>query len=316
MIRWLIISVLCVTFGIVAALCVVNLGINREGQNITLIVRTHRVMPDIFALHEQSKPDKNTKKSVGEAKNSGQKEIEPTVKSESKNESNDKKESNLKQNIKSSADSERGVKTWHQISILITNLGLNKKVMDEAMVLPKAVNFGFSVYAEHLPDLAKQAGDHNILINIPMESASKFNGKLALRAHSTQNLMRLNMILSLIKDYNGVYTSSDEKFSQDDNMMRKIIEHIKNIYFVYEGKNPKIAQIAKGLGVKFFTVDTTLDDNPRKIASSLKAAEELSRHKKFILIVCNASYISIKALREWLVLPHQFKLVELSAVNY
>ncbi len=122
-----------------------------------------------------------------------------------------------------------------KIAVVISNLGLNKEIFQEALSFPDHVSFIFTPYANNVVALIEQANNlqHDALMTLPIQPSNyQFNdpGPYALLDNLTDsdNLDRLNAVLNISKAIVGLYISDDETFTQSINDVNVIIPTLKS----------------------------------------------------------------------------------------
>ena len=127
-----------------------------------------------------------------------------------------------------------------KISIIVTNLGLNRRSTELALTLPKQCALGFLPYTKSLKPLLHraQSNGHEIYLYLPLQTSKSFDnpGKYALMGNLApeENAMRLNVILNSHARYDGVYSSYKEVFTDNANVSEMVFDYLddKNLIFV------------------------------------------------------------------------------------
>ena len=121
------------------------------------------------------------------------------------------------------------------ISLVIADLGLDKKIHGLIYNLPKEIALGFSPYADNvsgLIDTADKKG-YDTLIHLPMQSldypSTDLGSYCLLDSFSDiDNTSRINSILSKSHKVKGVYINPDEVFTNSRSRLRLCLEEINN----------------------------------------------------------------------------------------
>lgn len=199
------------------------------------------------------------------------------------------------------------------IIIIIKGLGLSSSTTEEALDLPANITLGFSPYSPSLEDWTKKAAEkgHEIILNVPMETED-YNindpGPYALISKSSKedNITRLKMLLSLIKDYKAIYSDKDEIFSHSIQSVTPILEFLKKEgkYFVYGGgySDFSLIQVAKDLEYPLLINDIFLDDeiSSDSINAKIKEIEEHAKERGYVVVTAHPYPITLRMLEIWL----------------
>ena len=172
-----------------------------------------------------------------------------------------------------------------RIAVIVTGLGLSQAATEAAITrLPGSVTLAFDPYAKGLDDwipLAREAG-HEVLLSLPMESANfpvHDPGPYALRTSlaPSDNLRRLEFVLSRLSGYVGVVTLMGSGFTTVEEQLRPVLEALRGrgLLFVEAVRTPKTLapEIATEIGLPHVANDLVLDENPSKASVDIRLAE-------------------------------------------
>ncbi len=204
------------------------------------------------------------------------------------------------------------IKNLPNISILVAGLGLDKEVVDKALLkLPKSISLGFVPYASHFdyPDI----NDRDLLMNIPMETNDYFfkdNGPYSLicKLGVDNNSKRLEYIIFKSNDYNGYYTEMDESFTDDIRDLNFLLKRISetNKYVLYndpkEIKSFRDVAIKFGMKDKILKVDSVINQKMSEI-ELIKRLDDLkliASARGHAIVIINASISNIDILEKWI----------------
>jgi polysaccharide deacetylase 2 family uncharacterized protein YibQ len=204
------------------------------------------------------------------------------------------------------------IKNLPSISILVAGLGLDKEIVDRALLrLPKSISLGFVPYASHF-DYA-DINDRDLLMNIPMETHDYFfkdNGPYSLicKLGVDNNSKRLEYIISKSNDFNGYYTEMDESFTDDirdlNFLLKRISETNKHILY----NDPKEIKSFRDLAIKFgmkdriLRVDSVINQKMSEI-ELIKRLDDLkliASARGYAIGIINASVNNIDILEKWI----------------
>ncbi len=204
------------------------------------------------------------------------------------------------------------IKNLPNISILVAGLGLDKEVVDKALLkLPKSISLGFVPYASHFdyPDI----NDRDLLMNIPMETNDYFfkdNGPYSLicKLGVDNNSKRLEYIIFKSNDFNGYYTEMDESFTDDIRDLNFLLKRISetNKYVLYndpkEIKSFRDVAIKFGMKDKILKVDSVINQKMSEI-ELIKRLDDLkliASARGHAIVIINASISNIDILEKWI----------------
>lgn len=196
-----------------------------------------------------------------------------------------------------------------KISIIVTNLGLNRRSTELALTLPKECALGFLPYTKSLKPLLHRAqgNGHEIYLYLPLQtSASHDNpGRYALMNNLAQeeNSLRLNVILNSHARYDGVYSSYKEVFTDNARASEMVFDYLddKNLIFV----------LGKGVGrsapkhIKshnnILPTNIILDEEPDKesISAQLKELVKVAEEEGVAFGYAQGFTLTIEIIRKW-----------------
>ncbi len=201
-----------------------------------------------------------------------------------------------------------------RIAIVVTGMGLSAAATEAAIKrLPGAVTLAFDANVKDYAlwsEAARKAG-HEILMSLPMESA-KFPvhdpGPLAMMTtlKPTQNLERLDYILSRITGYVGVASTMGSGFSLYEKSLRPILNAIKNrgLMLIDGGADPKslAPKIATEISLPRAVNDLFLDKDPSKAAidAQLVKLEGIARENAVAVAFAEPNPSTIIRLSAWI----------------
>jgi polysaccharide deacetylase 2 family uncharacterized protein YibQ len=204
------------------------------------------------------------------------------------------------------------VKNLPSISILVAGLGLDKEVVDRALLkLPKSISLGFVPYANYFE--YQDIKDRDLLMNIPMETYDYFfkdTGPYSLicKLGVDNNSKRLEYIISKSSDFNGYYTEMDESFTDDIRDLNFLLKRISetNKYVLYndpkEIKSFREVAIKFGMKDKILKVDSVINQEMSEI-ELIKRLDDLkliASAKEHAIVIIHASIHNIDTLEKWI----------------
>ncbi|KAF8818325.1 divergent polysaccharide deacetylase family protein [Rickettsia endosymbiont of Cardiosporidium cionae] len=214
----------------------------------------------------------------------------------------------------------------NKISILITNLGVNDKISNLALKLPKEFAFGvlpFSNKSMNFVSKARSSGNE-IYLYIPMEENSRnedsvYNKyKLLSSISSEENHTRLLNILSVHNYYDGIYSSNKEMFTSDINSALILLKAItsKKLKFILGNKSEKLSHINFDSDAKLLVSDVVIDDDLDRdtIANNLSKLIAISKAKGTAIGYARSFKLTLDEIQKWLptLKSHNIDLISIS----
>jgi polysaccharide deacetylase 2 family uncharacterized protein YibQ len=197
-----------------------------------------------------------------------------------------------------------------KISILLTNLGLNKNSTELALSLPKEISLGFLPYTTSLKPMIEKAQElgHEIFLYLPFETQrypmdSPGHMPLLLSGSDSENLHRLDILLKPFYGYVGVYGSYKEVFTSNSDKSFPIIDELKrrNLKLFIGRVNKDI--ILKGENsMNFVSTDIVIDREPNiaSIKDNLDKLVKLAETNKYAVAYAEGYPVTIYTLKAWL----------------
>lgn len=196
------------------------------------------------------------------------------------------------------------------ISVLITGLGLDKKITEDAISLPSIVALGFSPYAPDLVQWNILAKDHPLFLEIPIDSSLPAttdikNYNLNTHAKNNENTIHLEWLLEKSSDYVGVYTQADAKTLLSLENISTFLDSLKahNLLLIYNSsETSELQQLAGSVTLATLEASNTVDvlGDSDAITAQLAEVEDEAIKNGQALVIGNASPATIQLLQEWL----------------
>lgn len=210
------------------------------------------------------------------------------------------------------------------ISLIVTNLGLNKKSTEMALTLPKQCGLGFLPYTKKLKPLLHKAQKegHEIYLYMPLQTSRSYEnpGKYALLGNlpPEENMVRLNVILNSHARYDGVYSSHKEVFTSNPHQSELLFDHLddKNLIFVM-GKpvgNKTMPHIASRENIVHTSLIIDKEPDAEAIRASFEKLIKISREHGHALGYTQGYTLTIEMIKEWIPKLHDrgIKLIPIS----
>lgn len=197
-----------------------------------------------------------------------------------------------------------------KISIIVTNLGLNKRSTELALTLPSQCGLGFVPYIHSLKHLlldAKNKG-HEIYLYLPLQTNKIHDehSKYALMNNlsAEDNAERLNVILNLAAGYKGLYSACTEIYTYNKLTSKVIFDQLnnKNLIFImgriFSDNEANNAPTYKNVISSNIIIDEKLDKN--SILSQLDKLLKNAKNNGKALGYAQSSILTIEMIRDWL----------------
>lgn len=198
-----------------------------------------------------------------------------------------------------------------KISIIVTNLGTNKDLTQQALSLPRTITLGFSPYTTSLKEYYHQAvkNGFDIFIYMPFEPSdypTNDPGPYAILEDnsSDKNLSIIKNMLANFPGTKGIYANYRENISLNEKAFSSIIDLItqKNMNILlgrdFSHDQSKYLQNHQNVIPTDIIIDMVPD--PNVIKHSLNNLLSLAKSKKFAVGYINTYPITLKVLSEWL----------------
>lgn len=192
-----------------------------------------------------------------------------------------------------------------EISIIISELGVNLGVTKRAIELPKNFGLAFSPYSSEslrLSTIAKDKG-HQVFVNVPFakpgaENTERFS--LSSKNNIFKNKQNFRAALSKVQDANGIVLEDAKEFVETGQLKELLAEiSVKKLFIVHEEDiEQKISKHAETIELRY--QPTTLElEFGSDLEESLKKLEEIATEKGYALGVVKPYASSILLLEEW-----------------
>ncbi len=197
-----------------------------------------------------------------------------------------------------------------KIAIIVTNLGLNRRLTEAALTLPSSIALGFLPYTTSLKPLLDEAirEGHEIYLYIPFETgmASAHPGKYALMTSTgaEENASRLSTILHSQANYSGVYSSYQERFTNNQQAILPVIDQIrsKNLIFIL-GKDqhsviPEYLSKKSNIIITNIVIDKEPDED--LIRKNLNSLVQYAKENKVAIGYVQGCALTLDIIKDWL----------------
>ena len=202
-----------------------------------------------------------------------------------------------------------------RISIIVDDVGINKKYVDQLVKLSPNITFAIMPNRPHSVYAAKKAGEIGIdvILHQPMEpkASSGYNaddageGVLLVGQPKDKIIAQLNSNLASVPNVIGVNNHMGSKFTENEELMRLVILNLKNkgLFFVDSLTTPNSVgySIARDEGVGAARRDVFLDNKKKGksyVKSQLKKLISKAEKNGYAIGICHPYPQTIEALSE------------------
>lgn len=199
------------------------------------------------------------------------------------------------------------------VAILVTNLGLDRRVTDAAIqLLPGQVTLSFSPYAEDLEawlETARTAG-HEVFMDLPLEPLDfprddPGPSTLLTNLSTADNLNRLEWVLGRAPGFVGVTTWMGSQFTTVEDAMMPVLEGLKERGLMLvdsRGSSRSIAtELASSIQLPRAFNNRFLDATPSisSVDRALADLESVAQEQRVAIGIARALPVSIDRIHRW-----------------
>ncbi len=200
-----------------------------------------------------------------------------------------------------------------RVAIFVGGLGLSVSSTDNAVTkLPAQVSLGFAPYGTHLQTQVNKArvNGHEIMLQVPMEpfdypSSDPGPQTLLTVLSVQQNQERLRWFMSRYSGYIGITNYMGGKFTAQDNLLKPILQEIRDrgLMYVDDGSSSRsrALSLATDLKAPFAKADVVIDKqpSPEQIDARLNELEAIAYRQGYAIGTATALPISVDMITEW-----------------
>jgi len=206
-----------------------------------------------------------------------------------------------------------------KISIIVTNLGLNRRSTELALTLPKQCALGFLPYTKTLKPLLHRAQGkgHEIYLYLPMQTSKIVDnpGRYSLidNLAPEENAARLNVVLNSHSRYDGIYSSYKEIFTDNSSASEMVFDHLhdRNLIFILgkaakagagASKSPAGRRNYRKSYDNIMPTNIVIDEDPDResIAAKLEELVEIAEDEGIALGYAQGFTLTIEMARSWM----------------
>ncbi|MFZ3034993.1 MAG: divergent polysaccharide deacetylase family protein [Parvibaculum sp.] len=200
-----------------------------------------------------------------------------------------------------------------RIALVVSGLGISESATKHAIeVLPPEVTLSFAPYGDGLQgwiDKAREAG-HEVLLELPMEPFGYPQNDpgpytLLTSLSASENVSRLQWLLSRFTGYVGVMNYQGARFVTDQSALSPILSALKSrgLMYVDNGATSRslVSRLAPEVNLPFTTGVGNIDliRSNDMIADSFTALEKSARAKGPAIGIASGFPITVDAIADW-----------------
>jgi polysaccharide deacetylase 2 family uncharacterized protein YibQ len=200
-----------------------------------------------------------------------------------------------------------------RIALVVGGMGISDSATSHAIeTLPPEVTLSFAPYGAHLQDWIRKARDagHEVLLELPMEPFGYPQNDpgpytLLTSLQPTENISRLEWLLSRFAGYAGVMNYQGARFTSSPTALSPILTALKarGLMYVDNGASQRslAPKLANDLHLPFVLGTRMIDpvQNPDIIGQSLTAIEAAAKQSGMAVGVATGFPVTVDAVTAW-----------------
>ena len=260
-----------------------------------------------------------------------------------KAEKNSNKKNNaepIRQNLKNNVEKNDHLPTWidnsvpvfkqphfSYISIVLDDMGLNRKRLNEGIELGGPLTLSFLSYAPNLIEqttIASSKG-HELLLHLPMEPLGEQDpgpGALLVDMKNMQLKQRLNLALEKFPNFIGVNNHMGSRFTSNSILMEFLLSNLKERGYLFLDSVTTSGSVALKIGRRLeapvVARDIFLDDvdDEKEVKLRLAQTELIAKKTGTAIAIGHPRKATLRALKDWMhgLEQRKIQLVPLSTV--
>src|SRR5690554_6753012 len=200
-----------------------------------------------------------------------------------------------------------------RIALVVSGMGISESATAHAIkVLPPEVTLSFAPYGARLQewiDKAREAG-HEVLLELPMEPFGYPQNDpgphtLLTSTNTSENLSRLNWLMSRFTSYVGVMNYQGARFTASASALKPVLASLsaRGLLYVDNGASARslAPTLASDAGMPTAQATRIIDpvQNPEVIATALDTLERVSLETGSAIGIASGFPVTVDALAEW-----------------
>ena len=213
------------------------------------------------------------------------------------------------------------------IAIVIDDMGLNKKILNEVVQLGGPLTLSFLSYASNLIEqttIASSKG-HELMLHLPMEHLGDEDpgpGALLVDMKNMELNQRLNLALEKFPNFIGINNHMGSRFTSNSKLMEFLISSLKKRGYLFLDSVTTSRSVALEMGRRLSAPvvarDIFLDDvdNEKEVKLRLAQTELIAKKTGTAIAIGHPRKATLRVLKDWMHNLEQKKiqLVPLSAI--
>ncbi|MCT4635996.1 MAG: divergent polysaccharide deacetylase family protein [Rickettsiales bacterium] len=195
------------------------------------------------------------------------------------------------------------------IAVVVDGVGLLDP--NVKLDLPSQISLGMPSYVPYKEYANnKYIMKHNILLNIPLEPLNYPENDadpnaLLIKNSNKENLDNLNLILDRSTNYNALYTSYDDRYTDSYELSKDLLSRLKNGKVIYlsglTDKNALIYQVAEKMNFYILENDIVLDSvlSKEDINTQLLELERIAQNSGSAIAIGGSYPLTMELLNDW-----------------
>lgn len=206
-----------------------------------------------------------------------------------------------------------GIRLTGRIALVVSGLGISKNgTVDAIAKLPAPVTLAFAPYGTDLERSVSRArsNGHEIMLQIPMEPFDYPDNDpgphtLTVAAKPSENLDRLQWVMSRFTGYVGIMNFMGAKITADPAALTPVMKEInsRGLVFLDDGSSSRSLAVTVGQNTQTPSVraDIPIDAVPKGdvIDKELTRLEALARERGLAIGTANALPVSVERIAVW-----------------
>lgn len=199
------------------------------------------------------------------------------------------------------------------IALIVTGLGQNRLVTENALKLPEEVSLSFSPYSRDTMGWGKASrmSGHETLIDLPLEPSNypvtdPGPKGLLVEKGAKENEKRLEWIMSRYPGSMGLLAPQNEQFSSDIESYKVLMQSVANrgllMVLAAPPRKNETRALVEASATPLLVADLLIDEelSVSAIQTRLTALEALARKRGYAVGIIQPYPISVDQLRQWI----------------
>jgi polysaccharide deacetylase 2 family uncharacterized protein YibQ len=213
------------------------------------------------------------------------------------------------------------------ISIVLDDMGLNRKRLNESIELSGPLTLSFLSYAPNLIEQTTIASlkGHELMLHLPMEPLGDEDpgpGALLVGMKNIQLKQRLNLALEKFPNFIGVNNHMGSRFTSNSKLMEFLLRNLKERGYLFLDSVTTSGSVAlkmgRKLGAPVVARDIFLDDvdDEKEVKLRLAQTELIAKKTGTAIAIGHPRKVTLRVLKDWMdgLEQKKIQLVPLSTI--